>query len=292
MNAITNKFNDANSTPLPLKLKSKSAIHAIAGLAGAVALVLGAQAFAQITLYEHEGFRGRVFSASRQVSNLTQYGFNDRASSVIVERGRWEVCEDVNFQGQCAVLRKGSYDSLRGLGLNDRISSMRAVNNRANYENEAPEPLAAPSYDYRRRPNERLYEAPVTYSRAVYGQPSQRCWVDREQVNEPIRGDANVGGAILGGILGGVLGHQVGGGRGRDVATAVGVLGGGAVGANVGRNNNNITERDVRRCETVQNGRPEQWDVRYNFQGVEHNMQMTSQPGTTITVNRNGEPRL
>ena len=99
-------------------------------------------------------------------------------------------------------------------------------------------------------------------------------------------------GLIAGGVLGGVLGHQVGGGRGRDVATAVGVLGGGAVGANVGRNNNNTTERDVQRCETVQNGRPEQWDVRYNFKGIEHNMQMTTPPGATISVNRNGEPRL
>ena len=292
MNATINNINDASATPPPLKLKSKSTIRAITGLAGAVALVLGAQAFAQITIYEHEGFRGRVFNASRQVANLTEYGFNDRASSVIVERGRWEVCEDSNFRGRCAVLRKGSYDSLKGLGLNDRISSMRMVNNRANYENEAPEPLASPSYDYRRRPNERLYEAPVTYSRAVYGQPSQRCWVDREQVNEPSRGDANIGGAILGGILGGVLGHQVGGGRGRYVATAVGVLGGGAVGANVNRNNNNTTEHDVQRCETVQNGRPEQWDVRYNFKGIEHNMQMTTPPGATISVNRNGEPRL
>ncbi len=292
MNAFIHKTNKSLTKQQPLKLKSKSTIHAISGLVGAMALVLGAQAFAQITIYEHEGFRGRVFNASKQVPNLTQYGFNDRASSVIVDRGRWEVCEDAGFQGRCVVLRKGSYDSLKGLGLNDRISSMRMVNNRANYENEAPEPLAAPSYDYRRRPSERLYEAPVTYSRAVYGEPSQRCWVEREQVNEPSRGDLNVGGAILGGILGGVLGHQVGGGRGRDVATAVGVLGGGAVGANVGRSNNRTTERDVRRCETVQNGRPDQWDVGYKFRGIEHQVQMTTKPGATVSVNRAGEPRL
>ena len=41
---------------------------------------------------------------------------------------------------------------------------------------------APPAYDYRRRQNERVYEANVSYVRAVVGPPQQRCWVDREQV--------------------------------------------------------------------------------------------------------------
>jgi hypothetical protein len=32
--------------------------------------------------------------------------------------------------------------------------------------------------------------------------------------------------------------------------------------------------------------------VTYLFRGVEHRAQMTSPPGRTITVNRNGEPRM
>jgi outer membrane lipoprotein SlyB len=36
----------------------------------------------------------------------------------------------------------------------------------------------------------------------------------------------NVLGSIAGGVLGGVLGHQVGGGRGRQLATVAGALGG------------------------------------------------------------------
>src|SRR6202162_3304363 len=38
---------------------------------------------------------------------------------------------------------------------------------------------APPAYDYRRRPNETLYEANVSSVRAVVGPPEQRCWVDR-----------------------------------------------------------------------------------------------------------------
>lgn len=78
----------------------------------------------------------------------------------------------------------------------------------------------APStYDYRRRDNERLYEARVTNVRAVVGPPQQRCWVEREQVANSSPG-VNVPGAIIGGAIGGLLGHQIGGGRGRTLPRA------------------------------------------------------------------------
>ncbi len=252
------------------------------------AALVSLQAAAQITFYEGEGFRGRAFTTDRQVANLGRVGFNDRASSVIVDRGRWEVCEDVGFRGYCTVLRRGSYESLRGLGMNNSISSVRRVDERRQYVNEAPEPLAAPTYDYRWRANERRFEAPVTSVRAVYGQPEQRCWVEHQAVDS--RREPNVGGAVAGAIIGGILGHQVGSGRGNDVATVAGALGGAAVGANVGREGGAGT-RDVRRCETASAGPPQYWDVTYNFRGVEHRAQMSSQPGRTVLVNRDGEPR-
>ncbi len=259
---------------------------------GIAALVFAAQASAQITFYEGEGFRGRAFATSRPVGDFVRVGFNDRAASVIVDSGRWEACEDVRFQGRCVILRKGSYDSLRGMNMENRISSVRPVDSRREYENDAPQPLAAPTYDYRQRPNERLLEAPVTSVHAVVGTPEQRCWVERQQVNEPSRGDLNIPGAVIGGVLGGILGHQIGGGRGRDVSTVGGVVGGAALGANVGRNDSSSGSRDVKRCETAASGAPEYWDVTYDFRGVEHRVQMTTPPGRTIAVNRNGEPRL
>jgi len=47
-------------------------------------------------------------------------------------------------------------------------------------------------------------------------------------------------GAVLGGVAGGVIGHQVGSGRGRDVATIAGALGGAYIGNDVQKSN----ERD------------------------------------------------
>jgi len=173
--------------------------------------------------------------------------------------------------------------------MNNRISSVRPVGERARYENEAPAPVAAPVYEYRRRPNEKVFEVPVSSVRAVYGPPERRCWVERQEVAS--RSEPNVGGAIVGGIIGGVLGHQIGGGRGKDVATAGGAVAGAAIGANAGREGGDTYSRDVRRCEKVGSGPPAYWDVGYNFRGGEHHVQMSAPPGPTIFVNQNGEPR-
>ena len=72
------------------------------------------------------------------------------------------------------------------------VSSVRPVGN-AHYANEVPPPTA-PVYEYRRRPNERLFEVPISYVRAVVGPPEQRCWVERQQVAEPPQGAPNVPG--------------------------------------------------------------------------------------------------
>lgn len=260
---------------------------------GATTVLLATQAVAQITFYEHDGFRGRAFTADRQIGNFANNGFNDRASSVVVDRGRWQVCSDERFGGQCVVLRQGSYESLSALGMNDKISSVRPVNQQTRYDNEAPAPLSQPNYAYRQRANERIYEAPVTSVRAVVGSPEQRCWIERQQVAEDRRGDTNVGGAVVGAILGGVLGHQVGGGRGKDVATAGGAIAGAVIGGNQGRGNSGSSsyDRDVQRCTTVESTTPAYWDVTYNYRGRDHRVQMSSPPGNTVAVNSNGEPR-
>lgn len=258
---------------------------------GCASLLLAAQAAAQVTFYEGEEFHGRAFTTNRKIRDFERNGFNDRASSAVVSRGSWEVCEDAGFDGQCVVLRRGSYDSLRELGMGNRISSVRQVDERRRYDNEVSAPRVTPTYEYRRRPSERVFEARVSSVRAVVGPPEQRCWVERQQVSEPSRGERNVGGAVVGAIIGGILGHQVGGGSGKDIATAGGAVVGAAIGSNAGRSSGERSERDVRRCETTASGPPEYWDVTYEFRGVEHRVQMSSPPGETISVNRNGEPR-
>ena len=257
-------------------------------------LVVATQAAAQVTFYEGEDFRGRSFTTDRQVGNFAGIGFNDRASSVVVRRDRWEVCEDAQFGGRCVVLRPGSYPSLHAMGLDDRISSVRVMGRYAQVDDTRYAPEPAPAYSYYRRDNERVYEADVTSVHAVVGPPQQRCWIEREQVVQE-RSDASVPGAIAGAVIGGILGHQVGSGRGKDLATAGGAIGGAVVGANIGRDHSGpqTYSRDVERCATVRNdGHVDYWDVTYHFRGLEHRVQMTTPPGPTIAVNAQGEPRV
>ena len=256
-------------------------------LLAAMGIVFTTQAAAEIVFFSEPDFRGRSFTSNGTYPNLERQGFNDRASSAIVYGDRWEVCEDADFEGRCRILRPGRYPSLDALGVNDSISSVRRVSRDARFEERDYAPPAYPVYDARRRPDERTFEADVTSARAVYANDEQRCWVDREQVGD--RGDPNIGGAVVGALIGGVLGHQVGSGRGNDLATAVGALAGGAVGANTNRGTN---AQNVRRCSNVPtSGRPDYWDVTYNFRGQEHRVQMAERPGRTVTVNGRGEPR-
>jgi uncharacterized protein YcfJ len=188
------------------------------------------------------------------------------------------------------VLRRGNYASLSAMGLDDRVSSVHQVSKNTHIADDRYGPPPMTVYDARRRPNERLYEADVVAVRAVVGPPQQRCWVEQEQVQT--HGDANVGGAVAGALIGGILGHQIGGGTGRDLATAGGVVAGAAIGANVGRDGSQTTTQNVQRCSSVPSqSRPEFWDVTYMFRGQQHHAQMTAPPGRTVTVNGNGEPR-
>jgi uncharacterized protein YcfJ len=156
-------------------------------------------------------------------------------------------------------------------------------------------PVAEPTpvrRDYRRAPNERLFEAKVLSARAVMSAGGQRCWMEREEVPPP-RSSTNVPGALAGAVIGGILGHQIGGGTGQDLATVGGVVAGAAIGSQVGRTaQGSPTTQDVQRCSP--SGRRDQvdyWDITYEFRGVFHRAQLNDRPGPTVTVNSQGEPR-
>ena len=252
-------------------------------------------ATAEIIFFENAQFLGRTFRVDKQADNFASMGFNDRASSAVVIAGAWEVCADSRFNGQCIVLRPGRYGSLSDMGINDRISSTRMVDWNTQVADDRYAPVPGTVYDSRTRNDERLYQANVTSVRAVVGPPEERCWMEREaiaQVEPP--SNANMGGAVVGALLGGILGHQVGGGVGKDIATVGGAVAGAALGSRVGRTADQPVEqaRDLKRCTTVPSQAPPAfWDVSYSFKGQEHRIQMTSAPGSTITVNGNGEPR-
>lgn len=155
---------------------------------GVGALLVAAQAAAQVTFYDREGFQGRSLSTDRPVRNLERQDFNEQASSAVVEAGRWQVCEDPQFEGRCVVLRPGSYDSLRAMGMNNRISSVRPL------ETDR-------SYGY-----QRTFQVPITSVRAVMGPQQERCWTERQPAYQSRSDD--VGDAIAGAIIGRLGGER------------------------------------------------------------------------------------
>jgi uncharacterized protein YcfJ len=250
-------------------------------------------AVAQITFYDRDGFDGHSATTQKRVADLERSNLRNRASSVIVVRDRWEVCEGARFEGQCRVLKPGRYSSLAALGLSSPVSSARSIpaNMRVEDARFAPTPWVA--HDYRRRNKERVYDANVTSVHAVVGPPEQRCWVEHGQVSDD-RTQGNILGGLAGAVIGGILGHQVGGGRGNDLATAGGAVAGGLVGMNIARDPSGRPSfnRDVQRCREVpSHAEPEYWDVTYSFRGREHEMQTATRPGDTVKVNEQGEPR-
>ena len=241
----------------------------------------------QVTFYERDNFRGPSFSTTSDIGNLRDVGFNDRASSLVVVGDRWEACDDSGFHGHCVFLRPGNYPNLDAMGMNNSITSVRMLAADAPVADAGWAPAAPPAYDARRRPQEQLFQAQVIASHAVYGTPTQRCWVEQTEVRDNRN---QVSGTVIGGILGGILGHQVARGGG---AVAAGAIGGAVVGNAIGGANSGTRIEDVQRCrQEPASGPPQFWDTAYTFNGVEHHVQTTAPAGATITVNQFGEPRI
>jgi hypothetical protein len=96
---------------------------------GALALTLSSSfampaAAQEITLWDLPGFQGQRLNIGRSVEDLNIYGFNDRASSIEILAGDWEVCEGQSFGGQCMILSVSESSLAR---LDNRITSIRPV---------------------------------------------------------------------------------------------------------------------------------------------------------------------
>jgi len=89
--------------------------------------IAASTASAQLVLYENDDYGGRSIKAGNSVSSLADSGFNDRASSIKVFTGKWEICSDAYFRGKCITLGPGQYPSLRAMNLNDKVSSVREL---------------------------------------------------------------------------------------------------------------------------------------------------------------------
>ncbi len=81
---------------------------------------------AELELFTGAEFGGeRIVVQEDQLNSLSGRGFNDRAKSVVVRSGRWQVCMHDNFGGECAVYGPGKYPHLGRMSR--QISSIRQV---------------------------------------------------------------------------------------------------------------------------------------------------------------------
>lgn len=97
--------------------------HAL--LCAAAFLTHAAAQAGELTLFEDDNFRGRAVTVRDTTDDLSRAGFNDKASSIMVRSGTWDVCTDSGFRGNCKTLTPGEYRSMPGM--NDAISSVREV---------------------------------------------------------------------------------------------------------------------------------------------------------------------
>jgi hypothetical protein len=95
--------------------------------ASALALAVTSAWGGQITLYERPDFRGPSFVANDRIDTVSRQGtFNDTASSLVVNDGRWEVCSQTYFRGRCMELLPGNYPGI-SVSLNGRVASARQI---------------------------------------------------------------------------------------------------------------------------------------------------------------------
>ena len=86
----------------------------------------GAVQAAEITIYKQPNFTGGEQTFTRDTASLQGTGVYDQSKSVVVRSGRWQVCSQPNFQGDCQMLERGQYASLPQQ-LSGRIESLREV---------------------------------------------------------------------------------------------------------------------------------------------------------------------
>ena len=91
-------------------------------------------------------------------------------------------------------------------------------------------------------------------------------------------------GALLGAIAGGAVGNAIGDGGGRALATMIGLVGGAMVGNRVEGTNNQV--QNIQQCttQTFYENRASHFNVVYEYQGTQYNVQMAQDPGPFVKL--------
>ena len=78
-------------------------------------------------LYEHINYNGKTLTVTGDIKKFVPLGFNDVASSLVVSKGQWLVCEHIDFGGRSKVFGPGKYPNFVGMGINDIASSIKLI---------------------------------------------------------------------------------------------------------------------------------------------------------------------
>jgi len=93
-----------------------------------VAIAGSAQA-AEMRVYKQPNFDGESLSLNGDFRDLNKRGFQDQIASVVVQSGRWQLCTQPEFRGDCVTLDRGEYPRLEER-LFHRVESARLVEER------------------------------------------------------------------------------------------------------------------------------------------------------------------
>lgn len=133
--------------------------------------------------------------------------------------------------------------------------------------------------------------------------PERECWVEQVREEAPRHRRNTATGTIVGGIIGGAIGNAVGAGsENKKVGAVVGTILGMSVGNDISRAHNRrypagyneVSYRDVERCEVRHRIETEQelvgYDVTYRYKGRTYTTQMDHNPGRQLKVAVNIRP--
>lgn len=78
-----------------------------------------------VELFSGPSFSGGALMLDRDVTTLSEFGFDNRVGSIVVNHGEWQFCEFAGMHGHCIQLGPGRYACLGALG--QAITSVRRV---------------------------------------------------------------------------------------------------------------------------------------------------------------------
>lgn len=85
--------------------------------------------YGEVVIYSGTYMRGDALPVSGDAPDLVRAGFNDRARSVEIRSGVWQLCTDDGYRGRCEVVN-ASVPDLGALGLSGSLSSLRPLPDR------------------------------------------------------------------------------------------------------------------------------------------------------------------